>query len=560
MTTSRRFRLDAKHTALLAVILLDIFVAVFVSRQIVAYRNYPFDTDEAFHAGGGLELALDLRAGDLGAFVADSYRQSAYPPGFSWLEAPVFLAAGASPLVARLCSLVCLLAAALILYAIGLELDDRFGWLIGLAAASLTLTAQTILAYSAMAMLEMPGLLSSFAALWAYLRAVKRPAAWRLALTSLLMALTMLVKYPYGTLVAPTIALMELLSGFRSPARRAGWGWLFGPFALLMVLWFAKPYKIAAFFEYATSQPQQVALFSLENLVYYPRSIAFHFAPSPLWALLTLAGVIWAAVRWRDERVRLFLVYFVIGMVMMTAKLQKHPRFIATVVPAAHVLTGAMLAWLAARWRVGWARVKSAMILVAAALAICAGSTIPALVERFEAFPSLMQVQYQTDPRSNDLAAWIAGQVPTGQRFYLVNPWDQFSAAAMEWRLAASGAQPVTRFADVFVPSVFLKKARPENVADLERAIRASGARYVVALEGGPEGEQVWPEYAALMSDMLEPVAHQEFTIEQWQRDLVQWIKRSLLTRDGLERAKATGRYTMHIRATVYRTRQEGNP
>jgi len=45
-------------------------------------------------------LALDWCAGDLGAFVADSYRQSAYPAAFSWLEAPVFLIAGASPLVA----------------------------------------------------------------------------------------------------------------------------------------------------------------------------------------------------------------------------------------------------------------------------------------------------------------------------------------------------------------------------------------------------------------------------------------------------------------------------
>ena len=45
--------------------------------------------------------AIDLRVGDLGAFVVDSYRQSAYLPAFSWLEAPMFLIAGASPLVAR---------------------------------------------------------------------------------------------------------------------------------------------------------------------------------------------------------------------------------------------------------------------------------------------------------------------------------------------------------------------------------------------------------------------------------------------------------------------------
>jgi 4-amino-4-deoxy-L-arabinose transferase-like glycosyltransferase len=558
-----RFRLDARRVALLAVIVFDAIIAILVGQQIIAYRDYPFDTDEAFHAGGGLALAMDLRAGDLGAFVVDSYRQSAYPPGFSWLQAPVFLLAGASPLAARMCSLACLLAAALVVYAIGLELDERFGWLIGLVAAALTLSAQTILTYAAMAMLEMPGLLVSLAALWTYLRAAKRPAAWRLALTSLLMALAILTKYPYGTVVVPTILAMEIyraLDGIHNPLKgeilqSTRWLWLFGPFAVVMLAWFAKPYKIAAFFEYATSQPQQVALLSVENLVYYPRSIALHYAPSPVWALLTLVGVIWAIARWRDERLRLFLIYWVIGMAVMTVKLQKHPRFIATIAPAAHVLTGAMLAWLIAKWREVCARRRGMVIVVAVALALCIVASAPVLVERFAAFPSLMQVQYQTDPRSGDLADWITAQVDR-QRFYLVNPWDQFSAAAIEWRLAARNVRPDARFADAFVPSVFLMSAELENVQELQRAIRASGAQYVVTLEGGPEGEQVWPDYADAMSDMLEPVAHHEFAIQQWRRDIVQWLKRSLLTQEELERAKSVSRYTMHIQATVYRVTQ----
>ena len=101
----------------------------------------------------------------------------------------------------------------------------------------------------------------------------------------------------------------------------------------------------------------------------------------------------------------------------------------------------------------------------------------------------------------------------------------------------------------MFVPSVFLKKAEPENIEELRRAIYASGARYVVALEGGP----VWPDYADAMSDMLKPVARHEFAIQQWQRDIVQWLKRSLLTWVELESTKSNSRYTMHIQARVYR-------
>ena len=108
----------------------------------------------------------------------------------------------------------------MVINAIGLELDERFGWLIGLVAAMLTLAAQTILAYSAMVMLEVPGLLVSLATLWAFLRETKQPTAWRLAFVSLLRALTVLAKYPYGTIVVPTILAMEIsrvLNGIHNP-------------------------------------------------------------------------------------------------------------------------------------------------------------------------------------------------------------------------------------------------------------------------------------------------------------------------------------------------------
>ena len=587
-----------RRVAFLVVLLLDMLVTVWIARQIVAYRNYPFATDEAFHASGGLMLALDLRAGDLGAFVVDSYHQSAYPPVFSWLQAPVFLVLGASPMVARLCSLATLFAAALVMYAIGLELDAEYGWLIGLVSAGLTLTAQPVLSYSAMAMLEVPGLLVSLAALWAYLRAtqwthprsepsgplstchseprsgereaslsrkaniLRRFAAQgdsRFALVSLLMALAVLTKYPYGTVVVPTIVVMEALAvsvralTWRQAGRR--WLWLFGPLVLVMVAWFARPYKIAAFFEYATSQSQQVSLLSLENLLYYPRSMMLHYAPSPVAVMLTLAGVIWATIRWRDHGSRLFLVYFVIGLLEMTVKLQKHPRFILTIAPAAHVLTGAMLAWCLSVHR------RSILVAGTVVLTVCIIVSVPVLAERFAAFPSLMQVQYETDPAAADLSAWITAHVPAGERFYLVNPWDQFSAPAMEWYRATHSEKPGLlprsagglRWADIWVPSQFLKKSRPENIADLQHAIQASGARYVVALEGGPEGEQVWPEYADALGDMIVPVEQHEFPVEQWRSDAPRWIKTSLLTRDGLERKKSAGRYTMHIQATVYR-------
>jgi len=259
---------------LCVVILLDLMATGLVAWQIIAHRDYAFDGDEAAHANGGLILALDLRAGDLMAFAVDSYQQDMYPPAFSWLEALVFLIFGASLITARMCSLTCLFLAALVLYAISLELHEQLGWLAGLVTVILTLTSQTILANAGLVMLEMPGLLVSLLTLWAYLRALKQPTRRRLVSVSLLAALTVLTKYPYGMIVVPTLVIVELFAilphpkTFQSVRTLERWLWLFGPLTLIMLVWFAQPYKVAAFIRYATSQPAMVALFSLENLVY----------------------------------------------------------------------------------------------------------------------------------------------------------------------------------------------------------------------------------------------------------------------------------------------------
>ncbi len=557
----RLIRLNTNGIALIAVVLLDVLMAAFVAQQIVAYRDYPFDWDEAFHANNGLALALDLRAGNLGALISEAYQQGYYPPAFSWLRALAFAIFGASPLVGRMFSLACLCAAAPVIYAVGLELDKRFGWLIGLSAVGLTLTSQAILVESALVMMEAPGLLISFATLWSYLRALNRPSTRWLMSVSLLMTLTFLTKYSYGLAVMATIGVMEATRVFVRdrpirPWRALAGRWLklFGPFALALFAWFAKPYKIEAFVAYLMSQPPTVARFSVENLIFYPRSIVLHYAPSPLFALLMLAAVAGAAARWRDERLRLLLFYVAIGILEMTINSQKNPRFIATFVPAAYVLTGALLARLASVGREGSLRVRVTRVTIAAVLTVAVISSVPILTERFAALPSLMEVAYETDPRANDLAAWIVAQVPTGQRLYLINPWDQFSGPALAWNIAASRPQPNVRLADAPVLWAQLQRTAPNGIENLRQVVRAADVRYVVVLEGGPEGDPIWSEYARALGNTLALIAQQDIVLEQY--DLGAWLKNSPLTREELEQVKSARRYTLHIRATVYQVMQ----
>jgi hypothetical protein len=559
-------------------------VFLYIGRLVILYQHYPFDQDEAVHANNGLMLALDLSAGDPAAFLADSYRQAYYPPVFSWLRAVAYLLFGATPLVARLVSGICLFAAVLVIYAIGLQLDERRGWLIGLLAAGLTLTAQPLLSHAGLSMLETPGLLISFALLWAYLRATKEPSPHNLLLTSLFLTLTFLTKYTYGLAALATVAIVELLSLLQAVQKKESggkgaslarplppnptikrWLWLFGPFLVLILLWFATPEKLAGLQDYIGSQPPGDR-FSRESLLFYPRSILLHYAPSTLFALLFLAAVLWAIWHWRDERLRPVWLYLLIGLLEMTINPQKTPRFIATYVPAVYLLVGAMIAAnLKSKIQNPKSKIPSPFAprsslfalrssLFPLFLALSTLTAVPVLVERFRALPQLLQIEYETSPEANTLADWLLDQT-AGQRFYLINPWDQFSATMLEWE-RASRLPPAGRFAEAAIPWLYLTEARPEAISDLRRQILESGVDYVVALEGGPAGGPYWPEYAPALGDVLVFSGRQQFSVVQYQ--VGNWLNRSRLTSAGLAQAMAEREVTFIVQVTVYKVTPSG--
>jgi len=561
-TPSPRRPAVARRAGLLILVLLVALVTALVARTIWVYRTYPFDADEAIHANGALAMSLDLRAGDFSAFLRTVYEQGFYPPAFSVLKAVAFLALGPSPLVARGFSLACLPVALLMVYLTGRRLDEDWGWLIGAIAVALTLTSQFLLITSGLVMMEVPGLLASFGLLWLYMQALEKPNAARLVGTSILLAITFLTKYTYGLAAVATVVLMEasrLLTeeergdagkqdGDASlPAVARRWGWLLGPFALIMVVWFAAPSKIAAFWSYATAQPSSSS-WAWEALWFYPRSIALHHSPSPLFAPVMLIGVVWAAQRWRSAKLRLLLIYFAVGMGEMTLNFPKSPRFISTFVPAAHILTAAMAVWCLQRWRrlslsIGWR-------LVAVLLVISLVMAVPVLFERYRTYPSLMEMVYETHPKLEELAGWVQSQIPAGESFYVVNFWDQLSPWALSWHLGTHDVPPGTRFEDITVPSALLEEASPENIASLREEIRAAGVRYVVVFEGAPWGAPVWWVYAEEMSDMLDPLNRRMLYVDLY--DTGGWLKRSLLRKGAWERVKADGRFTLQVKTTVY--------
>ncbi len=427
----------------------DLLVGALVFQAILNYQALLFDWDEAMHANGGLILALDLRAGDWLAFLRDSYAQAFYPPGFSWLLAPMFLLFGPSPLVARATSLICLGLAITVIYLVGLALDKQRGWVAGLIAALLTLFSLPLLTNAALVMLEIPALLASFLALLIYMKALEDgPRTSQLCLlASVLLGFTFLVKYPYGLALALTLAIAEALRVVRRPPltlRRPlplmRWASLFGPLFAIAGLWFAGPGKIAGFIAYTRQQIPQDWTLSLADLLFYPQAIALSYSPTPWVAGLLLAGLVSALAHAHEERLRLLIIYLAVGLGLLLLEGQHHSiRFAIPFVPALYLAAGhefgRYLGWRpapSAQERPGHQPILVPLLTLITLVAVLFGTS--AVLNRLRLYPTLMRVEYETDPESAQLAAWLATTIPPDERrVVLVNPWDQFSGPMLEW-------------------------------------------------------------------------------------------------------------------------------
>lgn len=524
----------------LLVLAATLFVFLFILQQIQAHSAHPFDLDEANHANGALALLLGYDAGGLVGLLHAFFRQNFYPPAFSVVQLLAAAPLELSATTLRICSAAAFAVAILLIYGLCLQLDRRYGWLAGLIACGATLTMQPLLVNAALVMKETPGLLVSILYLWLTLRALARPTPRRLALTGASLLLVFLTKYTYGVAalataiflelsllrwpssVAPTAANAPTLSARLRRSLRQRYLWLFGPFLLGIILWFAYPGNLGRFFDYVTAQPQGDYSLTLATLLFYPRSIALSQTPAPIFALLTALSLLWALLRWRDTATRLLLIYFLAGVAMMTLNRPQTARFIATFVPAAHILTGLMVARLARRRSLPRPLPPLARPAGAALVVAIIALSLPNVVQRFRQYPANVSVAYETDPRLDDLATWVQTHIPPGERFHVINYWDQFGPQTLAWRLGKSALTAGddarfanVRFADVRMPATLLSPATPQRTARLRQRLTHSNITHILLLEGGPWGAPFWPDYTAAFQDNLQHTAETTMTITQ---------------------------------------------
>jgi hypothetical protein len=316
----------------------------------------------------------------------------------------------------------------------------------------------------------------------------------------------------------------------------------------VLLLWFVRPDKIATFLNYTRPLSAEQPWFSLRHVLFYVRSLAMHHGPGPLFVLITLASLIWAAVHWRDPRLRLLFLYFVVGMgAIMLVNHPPNPRFIATFVPAAHLLTGAMVARLFPRWPHARQR-QTHLNLATAGLAILLATllSLPVVAGRYAAYPSALEAFLETSPENSRMAAWIDQHLPDDAAVLLINYWDQFSPQTLAWHLTSQ--QPDTQ---IVVDGLLLEPASPQAIANLRQRLESGRPTHLVLFEGGPWGAPFWPDYTAALAGRLAPVADADFTLRWY--DAAGWLDHNIIDPDTWEQVKSESFHQMDIGVIIYK-------
>lgn len=125
----------------------------------------------------------------------------------------------------------------------------------------------------------------------------------------------------------------------------------------------------------------------------------------------------------------------------------------------------------------------------------------------------------------------MQSEIPPHARFFLINPWDQFSAEALTWRLASVNQTTWT------IPSAILEPATPENLTRLQQRLTEANVQFVVVLEGGPWGAPAWPEYTAVIENGFDEMSRRPFAIPFYTQDA--W-------------GQANGREEMQVQVIIY--------
>ena len=264
------------------VILLMSVSALWIAREMAAYRLYQMDMDEATHALRGFDLFAALKNGDLAELRHQLTKPHWYPPGNGLLLAGWYFIASPNILTARLFSTLCYFLLGLLLWFFAREIIPQalpFFWLL----PPLLLAADALhILYAAQSMLEIPVALYLFASLFFFTRAYRTNRWLDHMLAAVFALLAFFGKYNFGLVALGTIGVCSLIFYGRKLLRLklspgnypllASWGLI----ALVLFTWLVALREWKWLLGYSTARSDNFTFWSLANFTYYPQLLITH--------------------------------------------------------------------------------------------------------------------------------------------------------------------------------------------------------------------------------------------------------------------------------------------
>jgi hypothetical protein len=504
----------------LVVLLVSVGAAgVATARGVRSHRACSPTFDEAVHILPAAQIADDLRRLDVAAFLEHSYHQddiALYPFFHSWLLSPFFLAVGTGLTVGRVVNVLLVCLSILVAFFLAGELSPReeWRWWAGLIGAGMVLSAMPLWVYASRVYLAPAGLLLTLGVLFCYVKAPPEcDGRFRLVCSSLLTAAGFFTKYSFGLFILGGLILSEGV-GWLMTRRRpiVRWLYLFGPCALLFLLWFANLEKAQRFWTYSRSQNPNMEPWSVASLTYYLRSLLQVYATTPLTLGLTLLGVGYGACRVRHHRYRAPLGYLLASLVMVTLVPQKNHRFNYTIAPVAMMLGGAGAVWIAARL-FGVLRSSAVRYGAAVLIVLLVGLEMGFVVHRFSFLPAAQDMAYACPPSDVQAAYQFILDHTLAQdvRPRFLNHWHTLNHYGLVWEYCVVEGLPLGDSPYQLATASLAPEPTPENLDRLVQELRGRDVGMLVSIDGSPAGSYTgW--------QVVEPL---------WARGDVEWVASS---------------------------------
>ncbi len=344
----RAFTPRPSYVAVIIVLLLAAVVGYQVYWRLIAPAA-PLNFDEAAHSLPGFYILRDVRHLDVRAFWGDTHIQTLWPPGFSYLQAPVLALLGRTDQAARLFAYIMLVLTALMAYPITREIQPDLAPVATIISALFSFSAPGWLFVGSWAMQETPVAFVLFVAFWLFLKALNNNRlGWYLA-TSVSLFFLFITKYNYAAFAVVAIGLVDIIthvSGLRRNGRLAI-VLLYLPFVIGLAFWFLGGTDIVPtaikwrdFRFFVTNEDSGYVFWSAQNLLFYVRVAADWLMPHGSLVVLTVGLATVAVIKLRHPGVLLLALFFGLGFGLATAHQLKAERYISPLFPAVWLLAG----------------------------------------------------------------------------------------------------------------------------------------------------------------------------------------------------------------------------